>query len=64
MFCQVVAENVFSVTAADVGLVSFLAPVPTYFVVALEWEPINCLTFVIKLKNLIEGDFSLPENVL
>lgn len=67
MFYQVMAENAFSVTATNIDLVSFLAPesgVPTYFVDALEWKPINCLTFVIKLKNLIEGDFSFPENVL
>ena len=67
MFSLVMSENVFSVTAADIDLVCFLASesrVSTYFVTVLEWEPVNCLTFVIKLKNLIEGDFSFPENVL
>lgn len=67
MFYWVMAEDVFSVTAANIDLVSFLSPesgMPFYFVVALEWKPINCLTFVIKLKDLIEGEFSFPESVL
>lgn len=65
MFYQIMAKNVF--TGANIDLVYLPALEscgPTYFVVAFEWELINCLTFVIKHKNLIEGDFRFPENVL
>lgn len=54
--------KIFSlVTGANIDLVCFPVPEscgPTCFVAALEWELINRLTFVIKPKNLIEGDFT------